>query len=63
MLFVGCILSLNEVALSMLPQICSVECPYSIFVFFLKKKLPRFKVWCSHGSMAGNGHMKTVKKV
>ena len=42
-LFVGCILLLNEVALSMLPQICSVECPYSIFVFFLKKKLPRFK--------------------
>ena len=36
-LFVGCILLLNEVALSMLPQICSVECPYSIFVFFLKK--------------------------
>ena len=32
-------------------------------IFFLKKKLPRFKVWCSHGSMAGNGHMKTVKTV
>ena len=35
-LFVGCILSLNEVALSMLSRICSVERPYSISV--LKKK-------------------------
>ena len=37
-LFVGCMLSLNEVALSMLSRICSVECPYSISVFFKKKK-------------------------
>ena len=33
-LFVGCILSLNEVALSVLSRICSVECPYFISVFF-----------------------------
>ena len=40
-------------------------CPYSIFVFFFffKKKLPRLKVWCSHGSMVRKGHTKTVKKV
>ena len=36
-LFVGCILSLNEVALSMLSRICSVKCPFSISLFFLKK--------------------------
>ena len=33
-LFMGCILSLNEIALFTLSRICSVECPYSIFVFF-----------------------------
>ena len=38
-LFVGCILSLNEVALSMLSRNCSVERPYSISVFFLKSCL------------------------
>ena len=38
-LFVGCILSLNEVVLSMSSLICSVECPYSISVFFLKSCL------------------------
>ena len=32
-LFVGCILSLNEVVLSMLSRICSVEYLYSISVF------------------------------
>ena len=36
-LFVGCILSLNEVVLSMFSRICSVECPYSISVLFLRK--------------------------
>ena len=40
--FCGCILSLDKVALSMLSWICSVECPYTFFLFFFK--LPRFKV-------------------
>ena len=57
-LFVDCILSLNEVALSMLSWICSVECPHSVYVFFFEKKVASISslVW-SHGSMAGKGHM------